>query len=499
MRPRARSVRSSFTVLLLLAAVVLGACGDAPSTGTVAVNLVGQAPSGNLYRLRTAIITVQGPSSTTFWNTEDDLSRTSLSENVVPGDYSVFLQEGWELEKLVPGQPPETVAAQLLSANPQFFVVQNDARTVVPLRFRVEEGVIDLDQGYDIIIDVEEPATPVGFCDDNSDCSAGETCCLAGFLGTCQTLATGEACPLPDLTISAEAALSSLSIGHESFTPASCAIVEGCVGGPGSRRLLRFSTQTPNIGDADMIMGDPSGQPDFQYSSCHGHYHFEGYARYELLDSTGMVAATGHKQAFCLLDLSPMPGTSTPPRYHCGFQGISAGWSDIYGSGLDCQWVDITGVAAGAYSLRITVNGDHTLPEADYTNNTIEVPVTIPEDVPVTPGDPLSPCSGGQNGPARDCGWQIPSGQQGVACAPGATVTLGCGCAGVGTCAQDPVLRVCDGPDACTAATALASVDDTCGYCPQTSFVCPASGVYTVLTGSYAPGSPYTCEVGVAP
>ena len=76
-------------------------------------------------------------------------------------------------------------------------------------------------------------------------------------------------------------------------------------------------------------------------------------------------------------------------------------------------------------------------------------------------------------------GVDIAAGQQAVACTPGASVTLGCGCGSVGTCANDPVLRVCDGGDACIAANALASVDDTCGYCPQTTFVCPASGVYT--------------------
>jgi hypothetical protein len=490
-------------VCLLFAtlALAVGACNDSPaSTGSVSVSLVGQAPSGTIYRLRSAIIMVQGPSSTTFWNTEDDLTRTSLSANVPVGAYYAFLQEGWHLEKLVPGQPPETVAAILTSPNPQNFTVADDIRTTVPLRFRVEEGDVDMNQGYDIVIDVEEPspATP-GYCTTDSQCGTGETCCMAGFLGTCRTLAPGAACPLPDLTISVETAMSSMYIDHETFAPTSCALVEGCVDGAGDRRLLRFSTQTPNVGAADMIMGDPTTAPGFEFSACHGHYHFEGYANYELIDSLGAVAATGHKQAFCLLDLAAMPGTTSPPRYHCSFQGISAGWSDVYGAGLDCQWVDITAVAPGAYTLRITINGEHTLPESDYSNNQIEVPVTIGADVPPVPGDPLSACATGQSGLGRDCGWEIAAGQQGVACTPGASVTLGCGCGTVGTCAQDPVLRVCDGNGACTAATAIAQVDDTCGYCPQTSFVCPASGVYTVLTGAYSAGAPYTCSVGVAP
>jgi len=489
---------------LALAAVSLAiaatACTDpGPSTGTAAINLVGQAPSGNIYRLRDGIITVQGPSSTTFWNTEDNPDRTLLSANVAVGNYTAFLQAGWRLERLIPGQPPTTVAATLLTPNPVGFVVSQQARTIVPLRFRVGEGEVDMSQGYDIVIEIEEEPTTPAFCATDADCGSGQTCCLAGFLGTCRALAPGEACPLPDLTVSDTAALQSMSIGTEIFNPGSCAIFEGCVAAPGARRLLRFSTQTPNIGQADMILGDPTSTGGFEFSTCHNHYHFNGYAAYELLDKAGTVVATGHKQAFCLLDLSPMPGTSSAPRYHCGFQGISAGWSDVYGSGLDCQWVDITGVPAGSYRLRITINGDRTLPESNYDNNMIEVPVTITPDVPPPPGDPLAACPGPSQGLNRDCGWEIAAGQQAVACTPGTAVTLGCGCGTVGTCSADPILRVCDGDTACTAAQAIAAEDDSCGFCPQTSFTCPASGVYTVLTAPYRAGNPYSCEVAIAP
>ncbi len=495
--------RASFTAFALLVFMLLSACASddpRPGTGTVSVSLVGQAASGTIYRLRRAIVLVQGPASTTFWNTEDDLTRTTLSANVAAGDYYSFLQEGWQLEKLVAGNPPAPVTAQLISPNPTYFTVVDDMRTTVPLRFRVPEGEIDMDQGYGIVIEVEEETsvTP-GYCTTDAQCGGGQTCCLAGFLGTCRALTAGQACPLPDLTVSADAARTSLSIGHETFAPTSCALVEGCVAGPGDRRLLRFSTETPNIGAVDMVLGDPSTQPGFESSTCHGHYHFEGYAEYQLLDKTGAVAATGHKQAFCLLDLQSLPGTTTGPRFHCGFQGISAGWSDVYGSGLDCQWVDITGVAPGSYLLRITVNGARTLPESNYDNNTIQVPVTIPADgVIEPPGDPLAACSAPVVGPNRDCGWEVASGQQAVACVPGTPVTLGCGC-GTDTCGSDPVLRVCDGGEACIAATALASIDDTCGLCPQAGFVCPASGTYTVLTAPYAPGSAYACQVSATP
>jgi len=485
----------------LAALAPLAACHGSTTddTGTVQLNLVGQSPTGNVYRLRHGNLVVQGPASTTFWDTEGDPDTTVLSENVVAGAYSMFLEGGWFLEKVASDGTAAPVDATLTSPNPLFFDVYSGSRTIVPLHFHVGDGDVDMGQGYDVVIEVDDegpdagPGGPAAICASNAECGTGQTCCIAGFLGTCQTLAPGQACPLPDLTISYDTAVASLSVEHRTFPTGDCAIAEGCVDAAGDRRLLSFSTQTPNVGPVDMVLGDPSTTPGFEFSSCHNHYHFEGYANYELLDiATGKVAARGHKQAFCLLDLAPMPGTTAQPRYHCGFQGISAGWSDIYGAGLDCQWVDITTVAEGSYLLRITINPEHILPESNYDNNMIEVPVTIGPDGPVTPGDPLSQCPG-VYGPGRDCGWQIA--QQSIACTPGAAVSIGCGCTSGGTCNGDPVLRVCDGDGACTQATALASIDDSCGLCPQADFVCPASGTYTVLTGAYGSGMEYTCQV----
>lgn len=168
------------------------------------------------------------------------------------------------------------------------------------------------------------------------------------------------------------------------FTENSCEIFEGCISQPGWRRLLRFDTNTPNAGSRDLTMGVPSNHPDlFHYSECHGHFHFDGYAYYDLLDDMGNVVATGHKQAFCLLDWSPWAWSDVGGDYTCGNQGISLGWEDVYGSYLDCQYVDITDVPPGDYVLRISVNlplpetAVAPLVERDYDNNVVEVPVTI--------------------------------------------------------------------------------------------------------------------------
>jgi hypothetical protein len=146
----------------------------------------------------------------------------------------------------------------------------------------------------------------------------------------------------------------------------------------GTHRLLRFSTESRNIGGADLVLGDPAGNPNFEFQECHGHYHFKGFASYVLRAPDGSLAAEGRKISFCLEDVSRWdPAAPARSRYDCEMQGIRAGWSDIYDSGLPGQWIDVTDVPPGDYNLEITINPDLLLEEADYSNNTTVVPVKI--------------------------------------------------------------------------------------------------------------------------
>src|SRR6266568_4110133 len=167
------------------------------------------------------------------------------------------------------------------------------------------------------------------------------------------------------------------------FSSTSCAVVEGMVQA-GTRKLLRFSTETRNQGTADIFLGDPASNPLFVWAPCHGHYHFNNYANYRLLDSNGQSAATGLKIGFCLLD-SIRWSSSAPSsaRYTCSNQGIQRGWGDLYDSTLDGQWIDITGVPDGNYTLELEVNPLHILPESDYSNNITRVGVVIGSATPV--------------------------------------------------------------------------------------------------------------------
>jgi hypothetical protein len=485
-------------VLVVAALLSLGGCGDSKSeapapevVGQLEVNLVGQGSGGTLFRLRNAIVMVQGPSQTLFFDSESNPDATSFSAVVQAGSYSSFLQEGWRLERI---DGDKTVTdVQLLSPNPNFFEVVAGQVTRVALSFRAGPDLVVTDPGLlEITLEVIEEGGQSAICSTNAECGAGQVCCLAGFLGTCQSLAPGAACPLPDLTVSADAAQQSLSINQEFFPADSCAIEEGCIDEAGTRRLLRFSTVTPNVGESDLILGDPTTTPGFEFASCHGHFHFEGYARYELVDSTGAIVATGHKQAFCLLDSFAvgLPGAPAQPRFHCGFQGLTRGWADIYDAGLDCQWVDITEVPDGDYLLRISINPDEIIEESNYDNNTVEVPVTIGPPLPV---DPLQSCAVPTAGVQRECGWQFTEGFEGTSCEPGEFLTLSCGCTTPGTCSGDPMLRVCDGTEACGLETALAAVDDACGLCPQVEFECPPSGIFSLLSASFSSDQPFVC------
>lgn len=151
-----RAMRShrlaAFFCVITTAMTGCSAAGDA--VGTVTVNLTGRGESGAIYRLREAVITVEGPTSHT-WNTEDDPGRTSLSADVDVGDYTALLRDGWHIER-VDSSGATAVTAALLSSNPTAFTVTALHRTSVPLQFRVDGDAVDLSQGYDITIGVQE-------------------------------------------------------------------------------------------------------------------------------------------------------------------------------------------------------------------------------------------------------------------------------------------------------------------------------------------------------
>jgi hypothetical protein len=238
----------------------------------------------------------------------------------------------------------------------------------------------------------------------------------------CRTvLACSDPRGCPDLVVDPNILRRDLAIRRQRFATDDCSVIEGEVGA-GRRKLLLFTSNTPNLGIGDLIIGDPAERPDlFEYSTCHGHPHFKEYSDYRLWTPAGYAAwqalratnpdacvpdllaahpevasqmVAGHKQGFCAVDLypsalpCPYPG---PPDYvydlcetfewegvvYKGNQGISVCWADEYNTFLPGQWIDITYLRRGDYVLEVEVNPERLFEESDYANNAAALTVRV--------------------------------------------------------------------------------------------------------------------------
>ncbi|HEU0076687.1 MAG TPA: hypothetical protein VFQ76_03500, partial [Longimicrobiaceae bacterium] len=143
---------------------------------------------------------------------------------------------------------------------------------------------------------------------------------------------------MPDLVVDAVKLASSWTITDEYLSPNLCSVQEGDVP-PGDRRLLRFTVETPNQGDADVFIGDPRTHIDpngdgsyadsdglYELDGCHGHFHFRNYAIYEMfpVGPDGVLGASvkARKRGFCMIDTTPFSNVNGQPKervyYNCG-------------------------------------------------------------------------------------------------------------------------------------------------------------------------------------
>lgn len=183
----------------------------------------------------------------------------------------------------------------------------------------------------------------------------------------------------PDLRLDEEELVNSIILDRV-FNSDECLVEEGCLTGNGWRDVIKFSTKIDNIGSADYIVGIPERNPqNFSKENCHGHWHHQGYAEYLLFSGNGQPEPVGFKNGFCVLDLDCESDT---PKYLCNYMGITAGCSDIYDNEIDCQWIDITDIADGNYTLVARVNWNRladmrSFQEVTYDNNWGQVCINI--------------------------------------------------------------------------------------------------------------------------
>ena len=230
---------------------------------------------------------------------------------------------------------------------------------------------------------------------------------------------------MPDLIVDASATQTSWRVKDEFIPAIACSAEEGNVTA-GNRRLLRFTVTTPNVGDADVFVGNPLDHMDpngdgntrdqdgmFEFASCHDHYHFKHYATYRLIDARTNQEWRAAKRGFCMLDTDPYntrQGDGNRNYLSCGttqlagFQGISAGWADSYVWQLAGQYFVLDGgdgqaqVPPGDYFIEVHVNPPyapdrrgncpfvkdpatgqcHQFAESNYANNIGRARISIP-------------------------------------------------------------------------------------------------------------------------
>ena len=164
----------------------------------------------------------------------------------------------------------------------------------------------------------------------------------------------------------------------------------------------RDSTATPQM-DASQVIQNKDGSTTtvpnigkMQYvdSITHQHWHYLKFDNYALETMKGKPAALDRKTGFCLGDRfvaqEDVHYPNQPPDAvytdNCRFQepdaldvseGISINYGDSYLPQLEGQYVDITGVPAGRYSLVHRVNIDRSLKEINYSDDVASVLVEI--------------------------------------------------------------------------------------------------------------------------
>ncbi|HYW05985.1 MAG TPA: lysyl oxidase family protein [Longimicrobium sp.] len=258
---------------------------------------------------------------------------------------------------------------------------------------------------------------------------------LAPSEGAVRRLGVPDLVGTPDLVVDAAKLASSWVVTDEYLSPNLCSVQEGDVP-PGDRRLLRFTVETPNRGDADVAIGDPRTHIDpngdgnyadsdglYELDGCHGHFHFRNYATYEMLpvaaDGTVGASVMARKRGFCMIDTTPFSNVNGQPKervyYSCGTptragnQGISVGYADTYVKQLGGQYFVLDDpaepVPPGQYILRITVNPGfapvsgqpcpvtnaatglcHNFAESNYANNVGQITLTVPNRTGKTGG-----------------------------------------------------------------------------------------------------------------
>ena len=148
---------------LLLAAAALSACsgGSEPSrtgeTGRAAFSLTATSASGKVYRLRGAVIDVQGAQTVEMRGPLDPTDpQVTTTASLPPGAYQFGLRAGWTMYRVPADGAPVEVPAQLTGPNPVMVEIASGQDAPVTFHFQVGGETIPAGSAT-VGIDVDEP------------------------------------------------------------------------------------------------------------------------------------------------------------------------------------------------------------------------------------------------------------------------------------------------------------------------------------------------------
>lgn len=171
--------------------------------------------------------------------------------------------------------------------------------------------------------------------------------------------------------------------------------------GPFEIRASRKSVRVKTMAVRQRIYSNTGGQrtvatrASIKYAGDgHDHWHVQKVAGYELYAGSGAgpVLRRGAKVGFCFFDTRPfrssLPRSPKTRRYlerGCGTHasrslriGLSVGWSDIYPWNFAWQWINVSGLPAGQYLLKLIADPNASFAEKRTDNNCNWTRILIP-------------------------------------------------------------------------------------------------------------------------
>ena len=156
-------------------------------------------------------------------------------------------------------------------------------------------------------------------------------------------------------------------------------VADGCAK-VGVRRMLAVDFDVQNRGKEDLVLGEDYLSPWHAYSTAEMWYRFIGFWRMEMFDTNSKLVAAIEPPMIPSFSGTRRwnPQASEIKRFNFDRQGLRGGWTQKVQSFWSCQFIDITDIAPGDYTVTITVDPWNRVPESNEDNNTVSFPVAVP-------------------------------------------------------------------------------------------------------------------------